>query len=185
MSKAQVSMLQDDICFDDITGFVTCRYDSQWWLGCVLDTSADTEEITISFLHPWSPALSFVYSRNPDLLVTHCTSVLTKVDPTTTTGQTYQLGATQHVTATRSTVVHTMWLNWLTLLLITSLRMSLKTGIFKHCKYAHLWVIICILVLCPPNTSVTVTIWCNKFASICYISIGLFFSHLHMLKHEP
>ena len=74
------------ICFDDITGFVTCVYDSQWWLGCVLDISADTEEVTIRFLHPCSPAPSFVYPRNLDLLVTHCTSVLTKMDSTTVTG---------------------------------------------------------------------------------------------------
>ena len=96
MSKVQVLVLKDDICFDDITGFVTCRYGSQWWLGCVLDTSADTEEVTTSFLHQCSPAPSFVYPRNPDVLVTHCTSVLTKVDPTTATGQ---FGAAEQVTA--------------------------------------------------------------------------------------
>ena len=102
MSTAQVSVLKDDIYFDDIyfddtTGFVTRRYAGQWWLGCVLDTSADTEEVTISFLQPCGPASPFVYPRNPDMLVTHCTSVLTKVDPTIATGRTYQLGATQHI----------------------------------------------------------------------------------------
>ena len=97
MSKAQVSVLKDDICVDDITGFVTCRYDSQWWLGSVMDTSADTEEVTISFLH-----LCGLYPRNPDMLVTHCTNVWTKVDPTTATGRTYQLGATQQATATKT-----------------------------------------------------------------------------------
>ena len=75
MSKAQISVLKDDICFDDITGFVTCRYDGQGWLGCVLDTSADTEEVTISFFHPCRPAPSLIYPRNPDVLVTHCISI--------------------------------------------------------------------------------------------------------------
>ena len=145
MSKAQVSVLKDDFCFDD-TGFVTCRYASPWWLGCLLDNSADTEEVTISFLHPCSLAPSFVYPRNPDVLVTHrtTTSILTKVDPTTATGRTYTNLVPQskrlppknlHSTGRyviSCTVAHPMRLNWLTLLRIQSLRMSLKTGIFKH-----------------------------------------------------
>ena len=109
----------------------------------ILDTSADTEEVTISFLHPCSPAPSFVYPRNPDVLVTHCPSVLAKVDPTTATGRTYQLtwchtASDCHQTNLHSryviscTVVHTMWLNQLKLLWIKSLRMSLKTGIFNQ-----------------------------------------------------
>ena len=138
-------------------------------------------------------APSFVYPRNPDILVTHCTNVLMKatqqlllVEPTNLVPHRKRLPLenlySRHMIS--CIVVHTMWLNRLTLLWIKSLRMSLKTGIFKHCKHAHLWVLICMLVLGHPNTSIIVTTWCNKFASICYISIGLLFSHLQMLKHE-
>ena len=65
----------------------------------MLDTNRETEEATVSFLHPHGPAPSFVYPRNPDVLSIHITSVLTKVNPTTATGRTYRVDAEEQAAA--------------------------------------------------------------------------------------
>lgn len=36
-------------------GFLACKYDERWWLGCVLATNEETQEIKVSFLHPHKP----------------------------------------------------------------------------------------------------------------------------------
>ena len=99
MMTVQVFVKKDDVIFDNIAGYVTCKYDSHWWLAYVLDTNRETEEATVSFLHPHGPAPSFVYPRNPDVLSIHITSVLTKVNPTTATGRTYRVDAEEQAAA--------------------------------------------------------------------------------------
>ena len=74
MMTVQVFVKKDDVIFDTIAliaGYVTCKYDSHWWLAYVLDTNRETEEATVSFLHPHGPAPSFLYPRNPDVLSIH------------------------------------------------------------------------------------------------------------------
>ena len=99
MMTVQVFVKKDDVIFDNIAGYVTCKYDSHWWLAYVLDTNRETEEATVSFLHPHGPAPSFVYPRNPDVLSIHITSVLTKVNPMTATGRTYRVDAEEQAAA--------------------------------------------------------------------------------------
>ena len=36
--KDRVTKLPGDLELDEVSGFVTCSYNSQWWLGCVLET---------------------------------------------------------------------------------------------------------------------------------------------------
>ena len=76
---------------DEIRGFVTCEYEGHWWLGCVLSVQENTEEIKFCFLYLHGPAPSFIYPQVPDISVVHVSSVLTKVDPCTSTGRTYVL----------------------------------------------------------------------------------------------
>ena len=37
MMTVQVFVKKDDVIFDNIAGYVTCKYDSHWWLAYVLD----------------------------------------------------------------------------------------------------------------------------------------------------
>ena len=48
-------------------------------------------EVEVSFLHPHHPATSFHYPSNPDILVMSCQDIMTTVNPTTVTGQSYCL----------------------------------------------------------------------------------------------
>ena len=50
-----------------ITGFITCIYDDQWWVACVLQTGVNGE-VKVSFLHPNGPSRSFRYPHRPDIL---------------------------------------------------------------------------------------------------------------------
>jgi len=78
-----------ELQISEIVGFVTCEYDSKWWLGCVL--GVEDEHIKMSFLEPHGPSRSFKYPAPPDILSVNKTKVLTKVDPTTQTGRVYHL----------------------------------------------------------------------------------------------
>jgi hypothetical protein len=51
-----ISVLKDVIELKDITGFVTCMYDNFWSLGCVLSVIEESNDVKISFLHPYGPS---------------------------------------------------------------------------------------------------------------------------------
>lgn len=77
--------------WDELRGFVTCKYNNQWWLSCILDQLKESDEVMVTFLHPAGPSRSFKYPSNKDELVVPCDNILTKVYPSTATGRTYQL----------------------------------------------------------------------------------------------
>ena len=57
----------DELTLEEITGFITCIYDDQWWVACVLQTEVNGE-VKVSFLHPNGPSRSFRYPHRPDIL---------------------------------------------------------------------------------------------------------------------
>ena len=63
----------------NLNGYVTCKYDDQWWLAYILSKSEDTESVGISFLHPAGPSPSFTYPRRVDKLVVPRDALLTQV----------------------------------------------------------------------------------------------------------
>lgn len=89
----------DDLDLNDIVGFVTCVYNNEWWLGCVL--GIENEEVKVSFLEPHGPSPSFKYPHIPDVLVLNKTEVLTKVDPTTQTGRVYNITESESTKASK------------------------------------------------------------------------------------
>lgn len=80
-----------NIDYEKISGFVTAIYDDFWWLGCVLGKNDESQEVTISFLHPSGPSPSFFYPNKPDVLNVNPRTVLLKVNPVTETGRVYKL----------------------------------------------------------------------------------------------
>ena len=70
---------------------MTCYYDRQWWLSCVLQLHADTNEVRLTFLHPHGPSHSFKYPHVQDIHTIPMSDILTAVDPRTTTGCVYTL----------------------------------------------------------------------------------------------
>ena len=72
-----------------ISGFVTCSFDREWWLACVLEVDTENLEVKVSFLHPYGPARSFRYPSAPDIRIISATDILTKVTPRTAKGHVY------------------------------------------------------------------------------------------------
>ena len=76
---------------NEMMGYLVCEYDKQWWLAFVLNVLPETEELRVRFLHPAGPAPSFVFPKRNDDLVIARSHVIMTVNPTTSTGRTYQL----------------------------------------------------------------------------------------------
>ena len=67
-TKEEKVMIQMTVLeIDAISGFVTCDYDSRWWLAFVLGVDTDNSEVKLTFLHPSGPSLSFRYTSSPHL----------------------------------------------------------------------------------------------------------------------
>ena len=94
-SRASPSVSIRKICavnFSDIKGYVAVKYDSHWWLGCVLQTYPEVCEAKVIFLHPHGQARSFKYPQHPDILTVLCKDILTTgLQSLTSTGHTYTL----------------------------------------------------------------------------------------------
>ena len=88
--KERVTLVENELLPEEIKGFVTCAYDEEWWVACVL-VSEDSEQVRVSFLHPHGPSRSFKYPARPDISTIPVEDVLTIVDPRTATGHTYTL----------------------------------------------------------------------------------------------
>ena len=74
-----------------MTGFVTCSYNSQWWLGCVLGTHTETVQISLTLLHPPSPSHSYKYPDVPVIVTLPLTEIMIEVCPRSRTGRVYTL----------------------------------------------------------------------------------------------
>jgi hypothetical protein len=84
-----ISVLEEIIELKYIRGFVTCKYDNFWWLGCVLSVSEESIDVKISFLHPHGPSASYRYPATPHILRLSQSAILVKLSPNTATGRTY------------------------------------------------------------------------------------------------
>ena len=76
----------------DISGYITCVYNSKWWLACVLETDKENAEVIVMLLHPCRPSRSFKYPSKLDIQILPLNSILTIVDARTTAGRTYTIG---------------------------------------------------------------------------------------------
>ena len=77
---------------ESIAGFITCMYDKNWWLACVLGVCSDTNQVKLTFMHPHGPSNSFKYPDPHDISTISMESTLTLVDSRTTrSGRVYSL----------------------------------------------------------------------------------------------
>ena len=81
--EAEVTTDVDRLTTEDIKGFVTIKYDKQWYLACILQTYPDTSEVKVSCLMPAGPKPSFTYPHRVDIVTLPTSDVLTLVDPRT------------------------------------------------------------------------------------------------------
>ena len=82
-----------DLELEEVSGFVTCSYNGQWWLVCVLKTHTKVVQISLALLHPPSSYNSYKYSDVPVIITVTwpLTEILIKVCPHSQTGHGYTL----------------------------------------------------------------------------------------------
>ena len=44
---------------EEVSGYVICIHNNQWWLGCVLEKDLENVQVKLSLLHPSGPSRSF------------------------------------------------------------------------------------------------------------------------------
>ena len=91
--KERVALAKNEIPPESIAGhgFVTCLYEENWWLACVLEVCSDNKEVKLTFLHPHSPSNSFKYPEPQNIHTIPMDDILTLVDPRTRSGCVYSL----------------------------------------------------------------------------------------------
>ena len=89
--KERVTLAKNDIPPESIAGFVTCLYEGNWWLACVLEVCSDTKKVKLTFLHPQGPSNSFKYPEPRNIHNIPMDDILTLVDPRTRSGRVYSL----------------------------------------------------------------------------------------------
>ena len=97
--EERVTALASDLELDQVSGYVTCVHNNQWWVACVLKTDSESLEVKLSLLHPHGPCHSFKYPSVPDALTLPLRDILTPVKPRTTTGRVYTISQKESKTA--------------------------------------------------------------------------------------
>jgi len=73
--------------------YVACMYDGHWWLGNIIKTDYDQDDVKVTFMHPCGPASNFRWPRTPDICWVPTEHILTTVDISTATGRNYTVGS--------------------------------------------------------------------------------------------
>src|SRR6201990_1481885 len=90
--KERTSLLQGNtISLTSLKGYCIAAYDETWYLAFLLEVKHDSNEVSLSFLHPHGPAPSFVFPSPQDVLIIDVSDILMSVSPATKTGRTYTL----------------------------------------------------------------------------------------------
>ena len=74
-----------------LSGYLTAKYDNQWWLGYIIEAFDYTQEVKLRFLHPAGPSASIFYPNLEDSCIIHKSDLLLSVKPKTITWKRYQL----------------------------------------------------------------------------------------------
>ena len=83
--------IKNEIPLELIAAFVTCLYEENWWLACVLEVCSANKEVKLMFLHLHGPSSSFKYPEPQNIHNIPMDDILTLVDPRTRSGRVYSL----------------------------------------------------------------------------------------------
>ena len=76
---------------EEVSGYVICIHNNQWWLGCVLKKDLENVQVKLSLLHPSGPSQSFRYRRTPEIVTVPLFRVVLLVEPSSPTLQKKQI----------------------------------------------------------------------------------------------
>jgi len=95
---------------EEVSGYVICIHDNQWWLGCVLEKDLENVQVKLSLLHPSGPSRSFWYPCTPEIVTVPLFRVVLLVEPRTTTARTYTIP--QNVSKAASAILKDTTSTW-------------------------------------------------------------------------
>ena len=83
---------QLDLTKFTVSKFVSCRYDTFWWIGLIQNIDEDAGDLEIKFLHPHGPSRNFYWPSKEDLCYVPLTNILCLLSPpSTSTGRMYKI----------------------------------------------------------------------------------------------
>jgi hypothetical protein len=72
--------------------FIACAYDSNSWIGTIIEIDNDHKDVLVKFMHPSFPALSFFWPERDDICYVPESNVLAIITPpSTSSGRQYVL----------------------------------------------------------------------------------------------
>jgi len=97
--EERVSLGTNDLPPELIDGFITCLWDRNWWLACVLEVIQEESRVKLTFLHPPGPSSSCKYPAMEDICIVPIDNILTRVEPRTRTGRVYSITKRENTAA--------------------------------------------------------------------------------------
>ena len=74
------------------SSYVTCIYNSFWWVGMVTSVDIEAGDVNIDFMHPHGPRKTFNWPQHSDTCYVQVKNIIHKISaPTTSTGRTYKI----------------------------------------------------------------------------------------------
>ena len=72
--------------------YITCIYNSFWWVGLITKVNLQEGDVQVDFMHPHGPRKSFNWPRHSDTCFVPIKNIILKIAaPATTTGRTYTI----------------------------------------------------------------------------------------------
>ena len=71
--------------------YVTCHYNSFWWVGLVTQVDVEQDGIKVQFMFPHGPHKTFNWPEIEDSWYVQIKNILCQISSTTTTGRTYKI----------------------------------------------------------------------------------------------
>ena len=84
--------LKLDITKFTVSKFVSCHYDTFWWIGMIQNVDDEARDLEIKFLHPHGPSKNFYWPSKDNICYVPVTNILCLLSPpSTSTGRTYNI----------------------------------------------------------------------------------------------
>ena len=77
--------------------YVTCIYNSFWWVGIITLVNREAGDVKVNFMHPHGPRKTFNWPQHTDTCYVPIKSTTHKIStPTTSTGRTYKINESDY-----------------------------------------------------------------------------------------
>ena len=72
--------------------YISCKYDTFWWIGMIHETDELQQDVKVKFMHPHGPSMKFSWPSRDDFCWIPVANIMTEVEPPTTrSGRLYEI----------------------------------------------------------------------------------------------